>query len=166
MFHERTRPTSLLLSLSLSTGGGFFFMSVFFFFKPRTNFFRFCFAVSHQHFTQKFTRHIIIIITHRHHVDYHRRERKSRALCHHTHTRLTLTQSHAIRLPIRGGEREGGKEEGRLRQLVIDLELFFFLSLSRHAGFVTKRLSALRFPICVISPPMPLTPPPSKTKNN
>lgn len=137
-------------------------MSVFFsFFKPRANFLRFCFAVSHQHFTQKFTRHIIII-THTGITLIITVASENHGRSVTTHTRLTLTQSHAIRLPIRGGEREGRKEEGRLRRLATDLELFFFLSLSRHPGLVTKRPSALRFPICVIS--LPNAPLPSLQK--
>lgn len=57
-----TNERDLPPSFSLSLPGGFFFHVCFFsFFKPRANFLRFCFAVSHQHFTQKFTRHIIII---------------------------------------------------------------------------------------------------------
>lgn len=145
MFHERTRPTSLLLSLYR---GGFSFLDVcFFFFEPRANFFRFCFSVSHQHFTQKFTRHIIITHTGITLIITVASENHGR--CHHTHTRLTLTQSHAIHHPaIHPGwrEREGKKKEDSADWLLIWSFFFLPLSLSRHPGLVTNGPLLFAFP--------------------
>lgn len=125
MFHERTRPTSLYR---------FFFMSVFFFSSHGLTFQVLFFSFSSTLHTKIHTPHH----THRHHVDYHRRERKSRARCHHTHDSRSRSLTPSIRLSIRGGERgrEGRKESSADWLFTWSFSFFPALSPSqtRHHG--------------------------------